>query len=124
MHEVIQWMGAHFSPQQYLFWTRIQSCAWTSADLVLIFYLLRCANLMRRVLTRRLHRYSYWVLAITACIFPGLFLVENGMQIFLLELLITVPHFLLILYVIGVNYRDFPHALVLFLGEDELEAGK
>ena len=104
---LLEWAG-QFGPEQYLFWTRIQSVAWTSADLVIVFYLIRCANLARGVLERRPHRVSYVVLGMTALLAPCLFAAGSGRLIFALELVITVPHFLLILYLIAANARVLP----------------
>ncbi len=120
VREVILWMGSHFSPEQYLFWTRVQCVAWTSADLVIVFYILRIANLGRCVLKVRPHRWSYVVLAITAGGIPFIAAAGTGWRIFLLELLITVPHFLIILYVAAADFRRFPLALNALLHQQDI----
>lgn len=108
--DAILWLGERFSPDQYLFWTRIQCLMWTSADLVIVYYLLRIANLGRQQIGIRLHRYSYVILALTIPGMPFVAIARTGMQVFLLELAITVPHFLLILYILAANYRHGPKA--------------
>jgi hypothetical protein len=110
LNQAILWLGERFSPEQYLFWTRIQCLMWTSADVVIVYYLLRIANLGRRLIGVRAHRYSYVILVLTLPGMPFIALAQNGSQIFLLELAITVPHFLLILYVLAANYRHGPKA--------------
>ena len=101
---LLEWLG-QFGPEQYLFWTRVQSIAWTGADLVIVFFLIRCANLARSVLGHRPHRGSYAVLGATAFLAPCLVAAPSGKVIFALEMLITVPHFLLILYLLFANIR-------------------
>ncbi len=104
MDSLIVWLGNHFSPEQYLFWTRIQCAAWTAADVVIVLYLLRIANLARGMEGVRRHRVSYLVLAATLLPAPFVISAQQGMSIFLLEVLITVPHFALILYVLVADW--------------------
>jgi len=98
--DLIQEIGNRFPDEQYLYWSRIQGTLWTAADVVIVFYLLRITNLFRTYLDRRRHRLSYGVLALTlapAAFLP--FLTDSG--VFLrIELLVTVPHFLIILYLL------------------------
>ena len=110
INDAILWLGERFSPEQYLFWTRIQCLMWTSADLVIVYYLLRIANLGRGLIGIRPHRYSYVILALTIPGMPFVAIARTGMQIFLLELVITIPHFLLILYILAANYQHGPKA--------------
>jgi hypothetical protein len=111
LHELILAMGRHFSPEQYLFWTHAQCLAWTAADLCVVYFLLRLANLARSLLGRRLHRGSYGVLALTALLAPLVPMAHTGWTIFVLELAITIPHFALILYVIAAAAKYIPEAL-------------
>ncbi len=105
IREAILWMGGCFSPEQYLFWTRIQCIAWTAADVVIVFYMLRLANLARCTLGEPLHRWPYFVLGATLLPLPGVVLASGGWAVFGIELLVTVPHFCLIVYVLAVNMR-------------------
>lgn len=116
MAGLAQWMGTHFSPEQYLFWTRIQCILWTGADLAIVYYLLRLANLGRRVAGASPHRIPFAVLALTALGLPFIALANGGWQVFAWELLVTVPHFLLIVYVIIADFRMLPRALAGLLG--------
>lgn len=100
MSAFVEWMGGLFSPEQYLFWTRIECIAWTAADVVLIFAMLRLGDLARRANRREPHRISYFVLALTMLAAFGIPLSPNGRTIFLVELAITIPHFLIIMYVL------------------------
>lgn len=111
MDSFILWLGHHFSPEQYLFWTRIQCLAWTAADLLIVFHLLRIANLARGIEGKPPHRFCFVILAASLLPVPGVLLARQGMIIFLLEVLITVPHFMLILYVIAADWQVCARAL-------------
>jgi hypothetical protein len=106
LEALINAMGNSFTPQMYLFWTRIECSAWTLADVAIVFFLIRLANSARKVLGRPPHVFSYLVLAAT--LFPAAFipLAPTGRIILLIELAVTVPHFLLILYLLA---KDTPH---------------
>lgn len=93
-------LGSGFSQEDYLFWSRIQGTVWTLADIVIVLYLIRISNLFRAYLGRRRHRFSYAVLFATLP--PSAFIpfVATPNGFFYLELAVTVPHFLLILYLI------------------------
>ncbi len=111
IEQLVEWAGAQFSPEAYLFWTRIQCLAWTAADITIVLLLIRLANLGRGLLGMRRHVWAYAVLAATVPPVVGVLLAEDGAAIFAFELLITVPHFLLILYLMVLNMRHAPQVL-------------
>ena len=112
---MIQWMGHAFTASDYMFWTRIQCSAWTLADLILIFYLIRTANLARHVTGARPHRVSYVILLATVPPAAAIPFTTTGIGIFLIELLVTLPHFLLIGYVLLADARQCAAALAALL---------
>ena len=116
---LIVWLGSRFSPEDYLAWTRVQSVAWSAADVVIVFYLLRIANLARRRCGAVPHRVPYAVLAATLPLLPCLAVASTPRLIFALELLITLPHFLLILHVLAFNPRIFMRYLDLLTGQEK-----
>ena len=88
--------------------------AWTLADLLIIFFLIRLSNQARSVTRIRPHRFSYAVLGFTAALLPFVAISPGGGLLFLVELGITVPHFLLLCYLLTVNigvYARFVHEL-------------
>jgi hypothetical protein len=109
-------MGEHFSPEQYLFWTRWQCLCWTMADLLIVFFLIRLSNQARNVAHRRPHRFSYVVLGFTALLVPFVLLSPSGGLLFLVELGITVPHFLLLCYLLSSNIWAYAAFLSETLG--------
>jgi hypothetical protein len=86
-----------------MFWSRIEGTAWTLADVVIVFYLIRIANVCRAYLG--LPRRIVPLVILAATLPPAAFIpfVPTARAFFLLELGVTVPHFLLILWLI---FRD------------------
>lgn len=97
--DFVRRVGELFSPEAYLMLTRIEGSLWTLADFVIVCYLLKIADLLRVYVGRRRHRLSYFVLAATVPFALILPVAPNGTAFFRLELMVTIPHFLLILYV-------------------------
>lgn len=108
MLDWIQHLGAHFSAAQYLFWSRIEGTLWTLADVVIVFYLIRIVNLCRTFLSIPPRRLPYWFLAATLPAAAFIPVVQTGRAFFLLEVAVTVPHFLLILWLV---FSDAPAVL-------------
>ena len=109
--DIVRSVGESFSPEAYLALTRIEGSLWTLADFVIVYYLLKIANLLRAYIGHRRHRVSYFVLAATVPFALLLPVAPSGAAFFRLELLVTIPHFLLILYVclgdVGIAARAF-----------------
>lgn len=101
--ELAREIGRHFTHEQYMFWSRIEGTAWTLADVVIVFYLIRIANECRAYLG--LPRRIVPLVILAATLPPAAFIpfVPTARAFFLLELGVTVPHFLLILWLI---FRD------------------
>jgi len=113
-----EWMervAAGLTPDEYMVWTRIQASLWTVADIVIVIYLTRICSLVRALSGRRPHRTPYIVVGLTipfAFILP---VAPSGLSVFRLELLITVPHFLLILFLLLTNLQSAAEALARLL---------
>jgi len=115
----ITWFGDLFSPESYLFWSRIQGPAWTLADFVVVYYVLRLANLCRGVMGRRPHRFAWLVLAGTIPFAATIPFIPSGTAFFKTELLVTVAHFLIILYVLVTDVETAAEALAKMLHVDQ-----
>jgi len=107
----IQWLGSQFSPEQYVFWTRIECTAWTLADVLIVFGMLRIADIARAVAGVERHRISYVVLMATLPLAVVIPIEPTGTFVLFLEILVTIPHFLIILYVMARDARLFAAAL-------------
>lgn len=115
MASFVEWCGNLFSAQQYVFWTRIECTAWTLADIVIVFLLLKIGELARAVARRERHRIAYVVLAATIPLAAIIPIEPSGEFIFLIELLVTVPHFLIILYVLLADVKPIMQTLSVLL---------
>jgi len=116
--EWIQQISDFFPSEVYLQWSRVQGAMWTLAGYVIIFYLLRLTNLCRSITGRSIHRIPYIALAATipfALILP---IAPTSMALFRIELAVTVPHFLIILYVLAANLRSAPEALAQLMAHN------
>lgn len=108
MLELVRSIGETFTHEQYLFWSRVEGTLWTAADVVIVIYLLRITNLLRGRLDLRLHRFSYVVLGLTLPFCAAIPMITDARWFFYIELIVTIPHFLLILYLC---LGDARHAL-------------
>jgi hypothetical protein len=103
----------HFTAADYVAWSRIQATAWTAVDFVLILGLLQLSNTARPHFGRRRHVASYAILFLTLLPALALPFVPHGLALFRLELAITVPHFLLILYLIASDWKVVNQVIAL-----------
>lgn len=117
--DIVEHLGTRFTHEQYLFLSRIQGSLWTAADIVIAFVLIRIGNLARRVVGARLHRISYVVLLATLPPAAYIPFVDSGSMFFRLELAVTIPHFLIILYVCAADARIGLRALCEALDDSE-----
>lgn len=122
--EALLALPTHFTAAQYLFWTRIECLAWTGADVVIVFCLLRIADVARRAAGRPPHVFSYAVLGATLLFVPMIVFARDGWTLFLAELAITIPHFALILYAGLRNLRLFPALLAGILSRRKATLGE
>jgi hypothetical protein len=105
IESVILWMGSRFSPEQYVFWTRIQCTAWTLADILIVYYLLRIGDLARTFLKVERHKVCYVIWLATLPLSAAIPFLTSGRHVFAVELLVTIPHFLIILYALAADGR-------------------
>ena len=117
--EFVESIGTRFSHEQYLYWTRIEGTLWTLADLLIAWTMIRTGNLVRGYVGARPHRISYLILLATL---PGaayIPVVDSGRLFFQLELAVTIPHFLIILYVCAFDARIGLRAINTALAQRE-----
>jgi hypothetical protein len=119
--ELVEYLGNRFTHDHYLFWSRVEGTLWTAADIVIAWSLIRMGNLARAFVHVRLHRFSYAILLATLPLAAGIPFVDSGRMFFQLELAVTIPHFLIILYVCAVDARVGLRALVAALNENQSE---
>lgn len=111
MMDLLFHIGNRFPAESLTWLTTIQCLGWTSADIVIVVALLRMANACRGTLGMRKHQFSYLVLIGTLFFVPLIPFAQTGWTLFWVEVIITVPHFLLILYIFAVDWAVFPRFL-------------
>ena len=111
-------LPTRFSAEQYLYWTRIQCSAWTFADALIVLFVLLLCNRVRGALGRRTHVFSFAALGASLLFAPLIWIVKDGWSIFFVEILITLPHFLLLLYAAIANLRLCPAYLAAILSRE------
>ncbi len=118
--EIVEFLGSRFTHEQYLYWSRIEGTLWTAADIVIAFQMIRLGNLARGYVGSRLHRFSYLVLLATLPAAAFIPFVDSGGLFFRLELGVTIPHFLIILYICAADAQIGLRALNFALARREV----
>lgn len=103
MMEIIRQISESLTPERYIISTRILSSLWTLADVIIVFYLIQIANLLRRYTGLAVHKIPYFILALTVPFAAMLPFAPTGFAFVKLEFAITFPHFLLIIYLLVGN---------------------
>jgi hypothetical protein len=98
-------IGETFTIDHYLLYTKIQAVAWSCADILILFMLLKIASLVRQKSHRSTIRFRYFILWATAVFTPALILGDTARQIFLLESLICGVQFAVLLYTVITERR-------------------
>lgn len=111
MTDWLEATGVGMSPESYLYWTRVQASLWTAADFLVVIYLTRLANLLRAGLGLSMHILPHVILALTVPFAILLPIATTETLLFRLELLVTIPHFCIILYVILRNIKHLERLL-------------
>jgi hypothetical protein len=109
--EWIQEISQHFTPERYMFWTRIQGTTWTCADFLIVYFLIRIGNLCRCLTLRSPEHWPYVVLALTIPLAAMLPFTRDSDSFFYISLCTTIPHFLLIIYLLWRTQKVAPEAL-------------
>lgn len=109
--EFVETVGNRFNHSDYLVWSRIAGVLWTVADAIIAFCMIYIGNLVRAYQAVRPHRFSYALLA-TSCL-PAVYIpfVDTSAAFYRLELIITIPQYLIILYICAADARLAIHAL-------------
>jgi hypothetical protein len=102
-----------FGSDTYMLWSRVEGTLWTAADIAIALLLIACADLCRRATGARPHRIA--PLIVYASIVPSLLLpfTPTPGAFYRLELFVTIPQFLVIIYVLVANRNVALRALHL-----------
>lgn len=115
LENALFWLATHFSTDAYLVSTKVQGLLWSAADIVLVFVLLRIADLLRRHANTRPIRWRYLLLGLTVLLTPLLAFVSLPRHFLVLESVICGIQFLLLVYTLVAEREQFA-GLVVELG--------
>jgi hypothetical protein len=106
LNSLFIWIDANFTAGLYMLSTQIQGIIWSLADIVLVYMLLKIADLIRKKTGKKPIRLRYYILYVTALLTPGLFIARTPQQIFMLEALVCGIQFCLLIYTVVVDRKD------------------
>ncbi|MFH1351719.1 MAG: hypothetical protein ABII26_12420 [Pseudomonadota bacterium] len=98
MDAVLLWIGANFTEEVYLFYTKLQGIIWSAADICLVFFVLKVADLARAKERKRKILWRYISLWISAALTPFLLLTKTKNEFFTLESIICGIQFSILVY--------------------------
>lgn len=94
------WISTQFSTDLYMMTSRLQGVLWSAADIVLVLFFLKIADLARRKALKRRMVFRYLFLWISALLTPLLFFAPTPKSFFGLETVICGMQFLILGYTI------------------------
>ncbi|ABW68334.1 hypothetical protein [Desulfosudis oleivorans] len=108
-------IGNGFSPEVHLIVTKIQGLLWSTADIVLIWFLLKIVGLARADQARAGAVWRYRLLVLSAVLVPFLIVMPTSRAFFVLESGIFGLQFGVLIYTLATDTRsllDFLRAII------------
>ncbi len=106
---LLLWVGTGFTTEIYMISTKIQGIAWSIADIVLVFILLKIVDLVRQSSGKKRIFYRYLLLLVSAVLTPSLLFTQTARQIFILESIICGMQFAILVYTVIAERKDLLH---------------
>jgi len=100
------WVGNHFSHEVYYTTTKVQGIFWSLADIAIVWYMLRIADLIRNRTGRPKITWRYYLLLLSAILTPLLLAIKNANHFFILEAVIFAIQYLLLMYSVLAERKD------------------
>lgn len=97
-------IGRGFSPECYLVTTKVQGILWSTADIALIYFLLKITDLARAGQSARAV-WRYRLLCLSATLVPFLVLATTSRRFFILESIIFGLQFTVLIYTLAADTR-------------------
>ena len=94
------WIGNHFTTTAYMASTKIQGLVWSTADILLIFILLKIAGHIRELTGRKPITWRYYLLWITAVLTPAILFAKSPNQILVFESIICGTQFAVLVFTV------------------------
>lgn len=98
MELMLQWVSNHFTIKHYLTATKMLGMLWSIADIVLVYYFLKIAELSTTNTSNGKIKYRYWLLWLSAVLTPFLLFAQTKNQYFILDSIVCGLQYLILLY--------------------------
>ncbi|MFO7560693.1 MAG: hypothetical protein R6X10_17825 [Desulfobacterales bacterium] len=95
---ILLWAGNHFTHEIYYTTTKIQGIFWSLADIAIVWYMLKIADVIRHRAGRPKITWRYYFLLLSAILTPFLLAVKTAKHFFILEAVIFAIQYLLLMY--------------------------
>lgn len=105
LETIFLWIGTHFTPEAYMFYSKLHGLLWSAADVVLILALLKIADWARRRREGKRIRVRYILVLFSALLTPLLLFSRTPKEFFRLECVICGIQFLILIYTVMVERK-------------------
>ena len=93
---LFHWLALNFTGERYMFYTKVQGLLWSLADVILVFTLLKLADVVRKTTGQKKIKGRYVLLYISALLTPLLIPARTPEQIFFVESIVCGIQFLIL----------------------------
>lgn len=98
LETIFLWIGANFTTEVYMLYTKFQGILWSLGDIVLVFALLKIADSIRIRRQKQKIRIRYIFLLFSAILTPLLVFTQTPKQFLFLESIICGTQFTILVY--------------------------
>lgn len=106
MNMILFEIGKNFSTEAYMLTTKIQGILWSISDIIIIYFVLKIASLIREKNQKKKIRFRYIFLWLSAVLVPFLLFAVTPRQFFILESVIFGLQFSVLIYSVFAETKD------------------
>ena len=99
-------IGKNFSTEAYMLTTKVQGILWSISDIIIIYFMLKIASLIREKNQKKKILLRYIFLWLSAVLVPFLVFTVTPRQFFILESVIFGLQFSVLIYSVFVETKD------------------
>jgi len=99
-------IGKNFSTEAYMLTTKVQGILWSISDIIIIYFMLKIASLIREKNQKKEILLRYIFLWLSAVLVPFLVFTVTPRQFFILESVIFGLQFFVLIYSVFVETKD------------------
>jgi len=99
-------IGKSFSTEAYILTTKVQGILWSISDIIIIYFVLKIASLIREKNRKKKILFRYIFLLLSALLVPFLVFTSTPKQFFILESVIFGLQFSVLIYSVFTEIKD------------------